>query len=90
MHIAELNVNGMITTTSTGSIAKPVPQTAFSGLLMLARGFGSHIHNQVKRNWQPLRGNQLPDDLRGKRCCWSAWARSASVWRHMRNFLAAR
>ena len=33
---------------------------------MLARGFGTHIHNQAKRQWKPIRGKALPDDLRGQ------------------------
>ena len=56
----------MITTSSTGGNAEPVSQTGITGLLMLARGFGSHIHNQAKKQWQPIRGKALPDDLRGQ------------------------
>ena len=66
LHIAELSAKGVITTSSTSSNAEPVAQTGFTGLLMLARGFGSHIHNQAKHEWQPLRGAQLPNDLRGQ------------------------
>jgi phosphoglycerate dehydrogenase-like enzyme len=66
LHIAELNAKGVITTSSTGSNAEPVAQTGFAGLLMLARGFGSHIHSQAKKVWKPLRGAALPDDLRGQ------------------------
>jgi phosphoglycerate dehydrogenase-like enzyme len=66
LHIEELNAKGVITTSSTGANAEPVAQTGFTGLLMLARGFGSHIHNQAKHEWKPLRGAQLPDDLRGQ------------------------
>ena len=66
LHIAELNARGVITTSSTGSNAEPVAQTGFTMLMMLARGFGSHIHSQAKREWKPLRGAQLPNDLRGQ------------------------
>ena len=66
LHVAELNAKGVITTSSTGSNAEPVAQTGITGLLMLARGFGSHIHNQGKRQWQPIRGAALPRDLRGQ------------------------
>lgn len=65
-HVAELGAKGVIITSSTGSNAEPVAQTGFAGLLMLARGFGSHIHSQCRREWKPLRGNALPDDLRGQ------------------------
>src|SRR5262249_49604799 len=33
---------------------------------MLARGFTTYVRNQAKREWQPLRGAALPDDLRGQ------------------------
>ena len=66
LYIKELNAKGVITTSSTGANAEPVSQTGFAMLLMLARGFGSHIHSQAKREWKPLRGSELPDDLRGQ------------------------
>lgn len=66
LHVKELNAKGVITTSSTGANAEPVAQTGITGLLMLARGFGSHIHHQAKRKWKPIRGIALPDDLRGQ------------------------
>ena len=66
LHVSELNAKGVITTSSTGSNAEPVAQTGITGLLMLARGFGSHIHNQAKHEWKPIRGAALPNDLRGQ------------------------
>ena len=66
LHVAELNAKGVITTSSTGSNAEPVSQTGITGLMMLARGFGSHIRGQCKHEWNPLRGAALPDDLRGQ------------------------
>jgi phosphoglycerate dehydrogenase-like enzyme len=66
LHVAELNAKGVITTSSTGTNAVPVAQTGFTLLMMLARGFGSHIHSQARREWKPLRGAQLPDDLAGQ------------------------
>lgn len=65
-YIRELNAKGVITTSSTGSNAEPVAQTGFTGLLMLARGFPTYIAGQHKREWSPLRGAALPDDLRGQ------------------------
>ena len=41
-------------------------QTGLTGLLMLARGFGTYIRAQFKHEWNPLRGSTLPDDLRGQ------------------------
>lgn len=66
LYVSELNAKGVITTSSTGSNAEPVAQTGITGLLMLARGFGSHIRGQCKHEWNPLRGTALPDDLRGQ------------------------
>lgn len=64
--VSELGAKGVIVTSSTGSNAEPVAQTGLTGVLMLARGFGSHIHSQCRREWKPLRGDALPDDLRGQ------------------------
>ncbi len=66
LYVSELNAKGVITTSSTGSNAEPVAQTGITGLLMLARGFGSHIRGQCRHEWKPLRGAALPDDLRGQ------------------------
>ena len=66
LHVSTLNAKGVITTSSTGSNAEPVAQTGITGLLMLARGFGSHIRGQCKHEWNPLRGAALPEDLRGQ------------------------
>ncbi|MEQ1774482.1 MAG: D-2-hydroxyacid dehydrogenase [Burkholderiales bacterium] len=66
LYVSELNAKGVITTSSTGSNAEPVAQTGITGLLMLARGFGSHIRGQAKHEWNPLRGAALPNDLRGQ------------------------
>ena len=65
-HVSAVAGKGGTITTSTGANAEPVSQTAFTGLLMLARGFATHVRNQAKREWQPLRGSALPDDLRGQ------------------------
>ena len=57
---------GVTITSSTGANAEPVAQTGFTGLLMLARGFPTYIEGQRRREWRPLRGAALPDDLRGQ------------------------
>lgn len=64
--VAELDARGVILTSSTGSNAEPVAQTGFTGLLMLARGFPNYIQGQHRREWRPLRGAALPEDLRGQ------------------------
>ena len=64
--VFELDAMGVIITSSTGSNAEPVAQTGLTGLLMLARGFGTYIRDQHAHEWRPLRGNALPDDLRGQ------------------------
>ena len=64
--ITAMAERGAIITSSTGSNAEPVAQTGFTGLLMLARGFPGYIQGQHKREWRPLRGAALPDDLRGQ------------------------
>ena len=53
-------------TTSAGSNGEPVGQTAFGGLLMLARGFPRWLAAQRERKWDPVRGEGVPRDLRGQ------------------------
>ncbi len=53
-------------TTSAGTNGEPVGQTAFCGLLMLARGFPRWIAAQRERRWDPARGQESPRDLRGQ------------------------
>ena len=65
-YISAVQRNGGVITSSTGSNREPVAQTGFTGLLMLARGFPGYIQGQHKREWRPLRGAALPDDLRGQ------------------------
>ncbi len=66
LYVSELNAKGVVTTSSTGSNAEPVAQTGFTGLMMMARCLPHHIQSQHKREWRPLRGAALPDDLRGQ------------------------
>jgi phosphoglycerate dehydrogenase-like enzyme len=64
--VSQLASRGVLLTSSTGANAEPVAQTGFSGLLMLARGFPQYIQGQHKREWRPLRGELMPNDLRGQ------------------------
>jgi phosphoglycerate dehydrogenase-like enzyme len=57
---------GAIVTSSTGTNAEPVAQTGITGLLLLARGFGTYMRGQHEHEWRPLRGAALPNDLRGQ------------------------
>ena len=52
-------------TTSAGSTAEPIAQTAIAGLLMLARPFGRWLPAQRARRWEPLRAD-YPRDLPGQ------------------------
>ncbi len=57
---------GVRLTTSAGSNGEPVAQTAIAGLLMLARKFPHWLDAQRRHAWEPLRGEQVPADLRGQ------------------------
>ena len=61
----EMLARGVRLTTSAGSTAAPIAQTAIMGLLALARGFPRWLHAQRRREWDPER-KQPPRDLRGQ------------------------
>jgi phosphoglycerate dehydrogenase-like enzyme len=63
---AELLARGVRLTTSAGSTAVPIAQTAIMGLLALARGFPRWLTNQRLGKWDPVRIGELPRDLRGQ------------------------
>jgi phosphoglycerate dehydrogenase-like enzyme len=58
----ELLGRGVRVTTSAGSTAEPIAQTAIMGLLALARGFPRWLVGQRARQWNPER-KVLPPDL---------------------------
>jgi phosphoglycerate dehydrogenase-like enzyme len=61
---AEMLQRGARLTTSAGSTAVPIAQTAIAGLLMLARNFPHWLRAQHERRWDPLRfGERIPRDL---------------------------
>ena len=60
---AELLARGVRVTTSAGSTAEPIAQTAVMGLLALARGFPRWLDAQRSRQWNPER-KLLPPDLK--------------------------
>jgi D-2-hydroxyacid dehydrogenase (NADP+) len=61
----EMLERGVRLTTSAGSTAEPIAQTAIMGLLALARGFPRWLTAQRARRWDPER-KIPPRDLRGQ------------------------
>jgi len=61
----EMLGRGVRLTTSSGSTAGPIAQTAIMGLLALARGFPHWLIAQRNRQWNPERKNPARD-LRGQ------------------------
>ena len=64
--LAALKTREVRLTTSAGTNAEPVGQTAITGLLMLARRFPHWLSAQRRHAWEPLRGAAAPPDLRGQ------------------------
>ncbi len=62
----EIMARGVRLTTSSGSTAEPIAQSAIAALLMLARNFPRWITAQRKHVWDPLRPPDVPRDLRGQ------------------------
>lgn len=52
---------GVRLTTSSGSTAKPIAQTAIGGMLMLARRFPQWAESQRRHAWEPIRADFPPD-----------------------------
>ena len=57
---------GVRLTTSSGSTAEPIAQTAIIGMLYLARNFPRWTAGQRNRRWDPMRSTDFPRDLRGQ------------------------
>jgi phosphoglycerate dehydrogenase-like enzyme len=62
----ELLERGVRLTTSAGSTAAPIAQTAITALLMLSRRFPRWLAAQAGRRWEPMRGDEVPRDLQGQ------------------------
>ena len=62
----QMLARGVCLTTSSGANAEPVGVSAAAGLLMLARGFPGWMAAQRRHAWEPVRGTEAPDDLRGQ------------------------
>lgn len=63
---ARMLERGVRLTTSAGSTAQPIAQSAIGGMLMLARPFLAWMESQRRHQWEPLRGAP-PPDLAGQR-----------------------
>jgi phosphoglycerate dehydrogenase-like enzyme len=57
---------GVRLTTSSGTAAEPIAQTAIAGMLMLARNFPRWLAGQRERKWDPMPPADFPRDLRGQ------------------------
>lgn len=66
---AEMIGRGIRLTTSAGTTAVPIAQTAITGLLMLARGFPGWLQAQRDHRWAQYRGPNQPTDLAGQTLC---------------------
>ncbi len=62
----EMLQRGVRLTTSAGTAAEPIAQTAITGLLMLARNFPRWLKGQQERRWDPMRVPDFPRDLVGQ------------------------
>jgi phosphoglycerate dehydrogenase-like enzyme len=62
----EMLERGVRVTTSAGTTAEPIAQTALTGMLMLARGFPHWLKAQAERRWDPVRLENPPRDLPGQ------------------------
>jgi D-2-hydroxyacid dehydrogenase (NADP+) len=62
----EMLERGVRITTSAGTTALPIAQTALAGLLMLSRGFPHWLKAQREHRWDPVRLQVSPRDLPGQ------------------------
>ena len=62
----EMLKRGVRITSSVGTTAEPIAQTALTGMLMLARGFPHWLKAQAERRWAPIRLQDSPRDLPGQ------------------------
>ena len=63
---SEMLARGVRLTTSSGSTAEPIAQTAITALLMLARNFPYWMQAQREHRWSPISIEQFPRDLSGQ------------------------
>lgn len=82
----ELQACGVAVTTSSGTNAQVVAQTAIAGLLALARRFPQLMAAQRSHTWAPLIGGALPRDLNGQTAVVIGWG---PIGQHIRRLLTA-
>lgn len=70
---ARLQQKGVLLSTSAGSNAEVVAQTAVAGLLALGRRFPELIAAQRRREWSPLIHRPLPPDIHGQTATIVGW-----------------
>ncbi len=63
---ASILERGVRLTTSSGTAAEPIAQTAIAGMLYLARNFPRWMAGQLSRKWDPMPPADFPRDLRGQ------------------------
>lgn len=63
---SEMLARGVRLTTSSGSTAEPIAQTAITALLMLARNFPRWLRDQRAHRWSPMDPPEFPRDLGGQ------------------------
>ena len=63
---ASILERGVRLTTSSGSAAEPIAQTAIAGMLYFARGFPRWTANRLVRGWNQYPPDAQPPDLRGQ------------------------
>lgn len=79
----ELRARGVQVTTSAGTNAAVVAQTALAGVLALARRFPELLAAQRERRWASLIGTGLPRDLAGQTAVvvgWGAIGQQIGAW----------
>lgn len=79
----ELHARGVQVTTSAGTNAAIVAQTALAGVLALARRFPDLMAAQREQRWAPLIGSGLPRDLAGQTAVvvgWGAIGQQMGAW----------
>lgn len=69
----QLQQRGVMLSTSAGSNAEVVAQTAVAGLLALGRRFPELIAAQRRREWSPLIHRPLPPDIHGQTATIVGW-----------------
>jgi phosphoglycerate dehydrogenase-like enzyme len=62
----EMLNRGVRITSSIGTTAEPIAQTALTGMLMLSRGFPHWLRMQAEKRWAPVRLQDSPRDLRAQ------------------------